>query len=82
MNIEEVRQIVTEHNNSIDDFINNKLGKLLNASENVITMDKWFKAQDLIRQQKFYEKGHKILVELRNNGYDVKMNMQSDKLIF
>jgi hypothetical protein len=78
----EAKQMVKNHNDAVDNYVNNELAVKLNAKNGKIKMSQWFEAQTLIRQQNFYEKGHKILVELRSQGFDVKMNMQSDKLVF
>jgi len=77
-----VKEIISAHNDSIDNYININLSKILNAKDGKINLTQWFEAQELIRQQNFYEKGRKIQIELRAAGYDVKMNMQSYKLVF
>lgn len=77
----EAYEIILMHNKSIDDYINIELAKELNAKDGKISINQWFKAQQLINEQKFYEKGMAILNDLRNQGFDVKMNMQSNKLV-
>lgn len=44
-------------------------------------MADWFKANELIRKQDFYKKGIEIQNMLRDDMHDVKMDMQSNKLI-
>ena len=78
----EVIQKVLEHNKMIDNFINIDLAKKLNAKDGMISMNDWFKAQTLIKEQNFYKKGKALLDELRGQGFDVKMDMQSDKLVY
>lgn len=78
---EEAIRKIKEHNDSIDTYINSTLAHELGAKDGKISMNQWFKAQALIKEQNFYEKGMTILKELRNEGFDVKMNMQSNKLV-
>lgn len=66
------------HNTAVDNYII-ELKKYFGGEK--ITAVQWFEAQTLIRKQNFYEKGMKILKELRTNGIDVKMDMQSHKLV-
>lgn len=67
------------HNTAVDNYINIELKKYFGGEK--ITVAQWFEAQTLIRKQNFYEKGMKILKELRTNGIDVKIDMQSHKLV-
>lgn len=78
----EVIAIVQRHNQSIDDYINGELAKKLNAKNGKINMNQWFRAQELIKEQDFYGKGKKILRDLRSKGFDVKIDAQSDKLVY
>lgn len=78
---EEAIRKIQEHNDSIDTYINSTLAQELGAKDGKISMNQWFKAQSLIKEQNFYEKGMSILQELRSAGFDVKMNMQSNKLV-
>lgn len=78
----EVIEIIKKHNESIDNYINGELAEKLNAKNGKILMDNWFKAQNLIKEQNFYGKATKILRELRSKGFDVKIDMQSDKLTY
>lgn len=82
MTKQDVINAIQAHNNAIDNYINGELSKKLNAKNGKIKMDQWFKAQTLIKEQNFYEKGMVILKELRAEGFDVKMDMQSNKLVF
>ena len=83
----EAENIVNAWNAKIDNFMKVELPKLL-ESEGVrvkngkICMNDWFKAQTIIQKQNFYKEGHAIQMELRDAGYDVKMNMQDDTLVF
>lgn len=45
-----------------------------------LSLNQWLEAQQLIDEQDFYAKGHRILVDLRALGVDCKMDMQSNKL--
>ena len=81
MTKDEAKAIINKHNESIDNYINNDLAKELGAKNGKISMNQWFKAQELIKAQGFYEKGMEILRDLRSKGFDVKMNMQSNKLV-
>ena len=92
MSREEVKQLVQHHNNQIDNFISNELPKLLaNDGIKVVTKDNgehkipanaWFKAQDYIKAMNFYKEAMSILNMVRPLGFDVKINMQSNKLVF
>lgn len=75
-------EVVEKHNKEIDDFINIELAKKLNAKDGKITMEQWFTAQKYIQEQDFYNKGMAILKELKLQGIHVKMNMQSNKLVY
>ena len=83
----EAENAVNAWNAKIDNFMKVDLPKLL-ESEGVrvkngrISMNDWFKANEIINRQNFYEEGHAIQMELRNAGYDVKMNMQDHTLVF
>ena len=89
MTREEAKKIIDAHNNEIDNFIYNEIPKLLNLTnltkdkngEYSLTMEDWFKANELIRKQNFYKKGIEILNMLRDDMHNVKMDMQSNKLI-
>lgn len=82
MTREEARAIIQAHNESIDNYINGELARQLGAKDGKVSMNQWFKAQELINAQGFYKKGMAILEDLRRKGFDVKMNMQSHKLVF
>jgi hypothetical protein len=78
----EVIDIIKAHNESVDKYINGELAKKLHAKNGKIKMDQWFEAQRLIREQDFYGKGNEILKRLRAEGFDVKMDMQANKLVY
>ena len=87
MNEETARAEIKKWNDSIDRFIQNDLPKLLEAegikvTNGQIPMSCFFKARAILDRQNFYEKGRALQMELRMQGYDVKMDMQSDKLVF
>lgn len=77
----EVQTIIENHNNEIDNYINNILPSELGKKADELTMGDWFKCQALIGKQDFYNKGRSIQLPLRDQGFDVKMDMQSHKLI-
>lgn len=86
MTREEAKKIINAHNDEIDNFIYNEVPKLLNLTkdkngEYSLTMADWFKANELIRKQDFYKKGKEIQDMLRDDMHNVKMDMQSNKLI-
>lgn len=80
----EVIEIIKAWNSKIDSFTTEELPVLLGYPEGTteISMNDWFKAQQLIREQNFYETGRDIQKGLRNAGFDVKMDMQSNKLVY
>lgn len=83
---EEARQEVAAWNASIDEFMTSRLPGLLEAEgipvkNGKIRMNDYIKAMQILRNQDFYSKGHAIQVKLRSVGYDVKMDMQSNKLV-
>ena len=92
MTKEEVKKMVEMHNNKIDDFTNNILPQLLElAGVKVVTKDNgeheipvnaWFKAQDFIKAMNFYKDAMEIIDMVRPLGFDVKINMQSNKLVY
>ena len=81
MTREEAVKKIIDHNNTVDNYISNELPRVLGLTGDKITINEWFVAQNYISQQHFYSKAMAILKECRANGYDVKINMQSDKLI-
>lgn len=92
MTREDVKQLVQHHNSRIDNFITNELPKLLendgvkvvtkDNGEHEISINDWFKAQDYIKAMNFYKEAMSILDMVRPLGFDVKINMQSNKLVF
>ena len=42
----------------------------------------WFTSQRLIKEKNFYEKATELLRKCRNDGWDVKIDAQSDKLVW
>ncbi len=88
----EVELMVKNHNNMIDSFIDEMLPKLLEmAGVNVtrnddgtyeIPMSEWFTAQKFISGMNFKEKAFEILNNVRGQGFDVKIDMQSYKLVY
>lgn len=88
----EVKKMVEMHNNKIDNFINNLLPQLLEMSgvkvtrkdngEYEVPMDAWFKAQGFINAMNFYKDAMEILDMVKPHGFDVKINMQSNKLVY
>lgn len=84
---EEAKKIVKEWNAHIENFMANELPRLceergIRVKNGKISMNDWFKANAIVNEQNFYQKGHAIQMELRNAGHDVKMNMQNHTLVF
>ena len=92
MTREEVKKMVENHNNKIDDFTNNILPQLLELDgvnvttkenrEHEIPVNAWFKAQNFIKAMNFYKEAMEILDMIRPLGFDVKIDMQNNKLIY
>ena len=92
MTIDEVKTIVELHNNRIDVFNITLLPKILEThgfkvtyndkGEPLFTMNAWFKAQSIIDRMDFYDEAKYILNKFRPLGFDIKINMQTNKLIF
>lgn len=83
----EAENAVNAWNEKIKNFTEIELPKLLKAEgvpvkNGKISMNDWFKANEIIQRQNFYKEGHAIQMELREAGYDVKMNMQDNTLVF
>ena len=83
----DVINAVNAWNAKIDNFMKVELPKLLEAEgvqvkNDKINMNGWFKANEIVQRQNFYAEGHAIQMELRNAGYDVKMNMQDNTLVY
>lgn len=81
MTKEYVQYRIEKHNNEVNNFINTQLKQRLGIKGDTINMNQWFKAQDIIKEQDFYNRGRLVQTELREAGFDVKMNMQSNELI-
>lgn len=84
MTEEQVRGIVKSWNDGINNFITKELPLKLGYAEGTteIPMMDWFRAQRIISAQRFYETGFEIQKALRNEGFDVKMDMQSNRLVY
>ena len=92
MTRKEVKKMVDMHNSKIDDFISNILPQLLemagvkvtvkDSGEYEIPMNEWFKAQRFITCMDFYKEAMEILDMVRPLGFDVKINMQNNKLVY
>ena len=78
----EVIKMIKEHNDSIDSFIHGELAEKLGAKNGRISFEQWFIAQKLINEQNFYDKAMVLLNKCRDDGFDVKINMQSNKLVY
>ena len=83
---ENATAIVNAWNADIHDFMENKLPELLKEAgvpvkNGRISMNAWFKANEIVQKQNFYEKGHEIQMMLREAGHDIKMNMQDNTLV-
>ena len=79
MDRNDVIRMIIQHNDSIDNYINGELAERLGAVNGRISLDKWFKAQELLSEQDFYKKGYAILRPCRDAGFDVKIG-SNDKL--
>lgn len=83
----EAEKRVNDWNAHIANFMTNELPRILEergvrVKNGKISMNDWFKANAIVNEQNFYKTGIEILRELRDAGYDVKMNMQSNELVF
>ena len=83
----EAEKRVNDWNAHIENFMTNELPRILEergvrVKNGKISMNDWFKANEIVNEQNFYKTGIEILRELRDAGYDVKMNMQSNELVF
>jgi hypothetical protein len=79
---QEIKNIIAQHNNKIDKFINEEIPEQLKIKNKRMSPEQWFQAQRIIGEQHFYEDGKKIQDNLRAKGYDIKMDMQSNKLSY
>ena len=82
MTREQVKKLVIKNNEMIDFYINEELPRQLNARNGRIKVADWFKAQTLINDQGFYEKSMGVLRTCQAAGYDVRIDMQSNKLVW
>ena len=83
---EQAENAIKAWNEKIESFMEVDLPRLLEekgvrVKNGKIAMNDWFKAMQIVNDQKFYEAGHAIQMELRNAGHDVKMNMQDYTLV-
>lgn len=79
-----IKETIKKHNDSIDDYINNQLAIDLGypSGTKEFSMRDWFKAQECIKKQNFYQKAMDILNSYRKMGYDVRISMQDNKLVY
>lgn len=69
-------------NAETDKFYNETLSEILSVKDGLITLSHWFVAQRIINKSGIYERNHTFLEYARQNGYDVKIDMQSYKLSY
>lgn len=87
MNREEVQLAVSNHNYRIERFRDVELPKMLKergvrVKDGMVNAGGLFLAMQLFDQQNFYKAGMVILDECRKAGWDVKINAQSNELVF
>lgn len=72
------------HNSRIEHFMEAELPALLGVKDkdSRVSIYKWFEAQRIYEAQGFYKAGKAVQDELRADGWDVKMDMQSYKLVW
>ena len=83
----EAENRVNAWNAKVGNFMSVELPKLLEAEgfrvkNGKVSINAWVKANEIIGKKNFYKEGHEIQIELRDAGYDVKMNMQDHTLVF
>ena len=86
-NEEIVKRLIETHNALIDDYINITLPRKLRSEgyevvDGKISLEIWFVAQQIIAEAHFNDKANALCSALRAFGFDVKHDMQSDKLIW
>lgn len=84
---EQAKQTVKNMNQVIDDYMEKGIVEDLEKEgvkvvDGKIPIDKWFLAQRLINEKGFYYMAKAVQDLLRADGWDVKMNMQTNKLVF
>jgi hypothetical protein len=84
MTKEMVKALVEAANAAIDNYMKYQLPVDLGyeVGRTEFPIEDWFRAQKLIEEQGFYKKNYELLKTLRAAGFDVKMNMQTNKLVF
>lgn len=87
MTHEEVKMMCEQHNAEVETYLRDILPEQIKAAgypvENgMTTMGAWFAAQRFINEQHFFDKGKLIMDAARAAGFDVRMDMQNDTLVF
>lgn len=82
-----VKKLIEDHNDAIDAYINVTLPRKLRREgyevvNRKMSLETWFAAQRLVAEAHFCDKANALCSALRAFGYDVKHDMQSDKLIW
>lgn len=85
MTKEQANKIVDENNAAIDNYMANILPTELEKAGYPVINGKipaaaWFTAQSIIHKAGLYANSIATLHRLRNAGFDVKINMQDNKL--
>ena len=75
-----VRNMIDENNKNIDTFVKTEIPKRINANKNLI-FGQWCSAVGIL-QAEIYPKSYALMKRLRGYGFDVKINMQSYKLVY
>ena len=80
----QIIKIIETWNRKVDRFTTDELPILLGYPEGTteISMNDWFKAQQIINAQHFYENASRMQKTMRAWGFDVKIDMQSNKLVY
>jgi hypothetical protein len=81
MNEMTIKNIVETNNREIDYFVNNIIPERIGAKNGKINFGQWCDAVGITKTE-IYPKSKKIMDECRNAGFDVKINMQSYKLVY
>ena len=78
-----VKMIISAFNQDIDHFYQVELPEKLGVKpDEKINLKMWFKANQLIHEQKFYETRKAFLEDARKSGHDVKISMIDYKLSY
>lgn len=85
MTVKECLSVIEAENNHIEWVANKIMTEVIGrpaVADDRFTLGQWFQYNSKLQSSGLYEDAKLVQSHLRNNGFDVKMNMQTYRLSF